>query len=172
MKKVGLILLSIVLFACQPKGEEQALYDSPPQEMPSDFNFSLQFGIQKKNEINTFEGMLTKDLIADGVATGDLILTEEEMEDIYERMREIKIAEPKDFTPEPVNGEVCTQEPYEEDEWNIVINGETITHSISGSFCEPTADAKQFIELRNEVVNQIKRKVEYKSLPKSRGGYE
>ena len=134
MKKAGLILLSIVLFACQPKGEEQINKEGMPEEMPSDFNFSIQFGIQKKNEINTFEGKLTKDLIADGVATGDLILTEDEMEEIYERMREIKIAEPKDFTPEPVNGEVCTQEPHEEDEWIIVVNRETLTHSISGNF--------------------------------------
>ncbi|MBB5181149.1 hypothetical protein HNQ44_002614 [Planomicrobium koreense] len=172
MKKAGLILLSFVLFACQPKEEEQSIKDGMPEEMPSDFNFSLQFGIQQKNEINTFEGKLTKDLIADGVATSDLILTEDEMEDIYVRMREIKIAEPKDFTPEPVNGEVCTQEPHEEDEWNIVINDETLPHSISGSFCEPTDDAEQLIKLRNEVVNEIKRKEEYKSFPESRGGYE
>ncbi|MDN3451699.1 hypothetical protein QMA09_15985 [Planococcus sp. APC 3906] len=165
-------MLSIVLFACQPKGEEHSNKDGMPEEMPNDFNFSLQYGIQKKNEINTFEGKLTKDLIADGVATADLILTEDEMEEIYERMREIKITETKDFTPGPINGEICTQEPHEEDEWHIVINGETLTHSISGSFCEPTDDAKQFIELRNEVVNEIKSKVAYKSLPEPRGGCE
>ena len=177
MIKASLILLlSIIFFDCQAKVEEQSLNDDPPedmpQEMPSDFDFSLQFGIQKKNEINTFEGKLTKDLIADGTVTDDLILTEEEMKDIYERMLEIKIVETKDFTPEHINGEVCTQELHEEDEWTIRINGETLTHSISGSFCEPTDDAKQFFDLRDEVFNKIKRKDAYKSLPESRGGYE
>ncbi|HSP23355.1 MAG TPA: hypothetical protein VLQ20_13620 [Planococcus sp. (in: firmicutes)] len=188
MKKLSLfvflLFLSIGLFGCQQSGEGEELKNeiientngstaqNLPKLMPGDFDFSIQFDVQKKNEMNTFVGMVTKDLIADGIASSDLILTEEEMEDIYRKMVEIKITEPKEFTPEPINGEVCTQEPYEEDEWNIVINGETLTHLISGSFCEPTDDAKQLIELRNYVFNIVKSKDEYNSLPESHGGYE
>ena len=165
---------------CQQNDEEGALNNelyksvntqNMPKDMPNDFDFSIQFGVQKKNEINTFEGTVTKDLIADGTATTELNLTEEEMQDIYGKMQEINIAETKGFTPEPVNGVVCMQRPYEKDKWKIIINGETFTHLISGENCEPTNDAKQLIELRNYVFNIIKSKDEYKSLPESKGGY-
>ena len=115
---------------------------------------------KKKNEINTFKGTVTKDLITDGTATTELILTEEEMKDIFRKMQEINIAETKEFTPKPINGTVCMQEPYAEDAWKIRINGKTITHDISGQYCEPTNDAKQLIELRNYVFNIIKSKDE------------
>ncbi|WP_391204428.1 hypothetical protein [Psychrobacillus sp. L4] len=127
--------------------------------MPSDFDFSIHFGVQKKNEINTFEGTGTKDLIADGTATTELILREEEMKDIYEEMQEINIVEPKEFRPEPINGTVCMQEPHGEDKWKIIINGETLTHSIPGEYCKPTNDGKQLIELKNYVFNIIKVRV-------------
>ncbi|WP_277585235.1 hypothetical protein [Psychrobacillus antarcticus] len=188
MKKLSLILslifLSIGLLGCQQNGEENEsnnevsknITNSPtknmPKDMPSDFDFSIQFGVQKKNEINTFEGTVTKDLIADGTATTEVILTEEEMKDIYKKMQEINIVETKEFTPEPINGMLCKQQPYEKDKWEIIINGETIKHLISGEDCEPTNDAKQLIELRNYVFNIIKSKGEYKSLPESNGGYQ
>ncbi|MBM7663518.1 hypothetical protein JOC85_004396 [Bacillus mesophilus] len=178
---LSLIFLSIGLLGCQQSGKEEDLNNeisknvnssntqNMPKDMPSDFDFSIQFGVQKKNEINTFEGTVTKDLIADGSATTELILTEEEMKDIYEKMQNINIAETKEYTPEPIN---CFQEPHGEDEWKIIINGETITHLISGKYCEPTSDAKQLIELRNYVFHIIKSKDEYKSLPESKGGYD
>ncbi|MEK5207432.1 hypothetical protein [Psychrobacillus sp. FSL H8-0510] len=188
MKKLSLILslifLSIGLLGCQQSGEEEGLNkeisknvtnsttQNMPIDMPSDFDFSIQFGVQKKNEINTFEGTVTKDLIADGTATTELILTEDDMKDIYEKMKEINITETKEFTAEPINGTVCMQQSYGEDEWVIIINGETITKLISGEYCEPTNDAKQLIALRNYVFNIIKSKGEYKSLPESKGGYE
>ena len=181
---MSFIFLSIGLLGCQQSGKEEELNNeitknvtdsanqNMPEIMPSDFDFSIQFGVQKKNEINTFKGTVTKDLVADGTATTELILTEEEMKDIYEKMQEINIAETKEFTPEPINGTVCMQEPYEEDKWKIIINGETLILSISGKHCEPTNDGKQLIELRNYVFNIIKSKGEYKSLPASNGWYQ
>lgn len=181
---LSLIILSIGLWGCQQGGKEEEfnsetskkVTNTPtskmPKDMPSDFDFSIQFGVQKKNEINTFKGTVTKDLIADGTVTTELNLTKEEMEDIYEKMKEINIDETKKFTPEPINGSVCLQEPFGEDAWEIIINDETITQLFSGEYCEPTTDAKQLIELRDYVFNIIKSKGEYKSLPESNGGYE
>ncbi|SDM90552.1 hypothetical protein SAMN05518871_102529 [Psychrobacillus sp. OK028] len=188
MKKLSLILSLIFvttgLLGCQQSGKEEELTNeiskngtnsttqNMPKNMPEDFDFYIQFGVQKKNEVNTFKDTVTKDLIADGIATTELILTEEEMKNIYEKMQEINIVETKEFTPEPINGTVCMQEPYEEDVWKIMINGESFTHVISGKYCEPTNEAKQLVELRNYVLNIIKSKDEYKSLPVSNGGYE
>lgn len=62
-----------------------------PEEMPEDFAFSVRFGITGKNEISTFEHMITKDLVSKGAATANLTLAENEMADIYARMREINV---------------------------------------------------------------------------------
>lgn len=169
MKKHFICLLLILLMG----GCGQVVSaPSMPHEMPDDFAFSIQFGVDKKNEINTYDGTVTKDLIADGTITTDISLTSEEMNTVYERMREVNILEEKEFVPEPIFGEVCVQEPHEDDEWKITMNGETITISIDGTYCEPTKDAEQLIQIRDNVFTMIKEKDEYKALPDSTGGYD
>lgn len=140
-----------------------------PESAPVDFNFSIQFGIGKNNEINTFEGTFTKDLITAGTVTIDMIFTEEEMDLIYSKMKEITIADAKQLIPETID---CTVEPAGEDEWEVLINGETIRHSVSEAYCEPTDDAKQLLELRDTIFGLIKDKDSYKELPDAEGGYE
>lgn len=178
------ILFTFVLIACNQlnkdsnevgdlrSNETASTIQTMPEDMPNDFGFSIQFGVGKNNEINTFEDTVTKDLITDGTAKADVTLTDREMDEIYEEMKEVNIVETKKFTPEPKNGTICTQEPHEEDEWKITVNGETITHSVSGTYCEPTNDAKQLIELRNYVFSIIRSKEEYIELPESKGGYQ
>lgn len=177
-KRLIFILLILFLSACnqpEPNEVKPAKIDSAasmPEDMPDDFDFSLQFGVGENNEINTFEGTVTKDLIADGTATTEITLTEEEMKAIYERMKEINVVETKEFTPELVNGTMCNIEPHEDDEWKIIINGETITHSVSGSYCDPTDDTEQLVKLRNYVFGIIRGKEAYQELPNTKGGYE
>ena len=143
-----------------------------PEVMPEDFGFSVRFGVGKNNEINTFKGTVTKDLISDGTAKANISLTDEEMALIYEQMKQNRITEEKKLIPEPVNGSICMIEPYEEDEWEIMLDGETITQSISGRYCDPTNDAKQLLALRDFVFSKIKSKEEYINLPDANGGYE
>lgn len=167
------ILLSIVLLGCQQSDLDTSSNTANwPSEMPNDFNFSVQFGYGKKNEINTFNQTITKDLIVDGTVTTSISLTEEEMKDIYEEMNKLDLEKPKEFIPKPVNGTVCQREPHEDDEWNITINNENFTFNIPGQYCEPSEDAKQLLELRNYVFGIVKTKAEYQSLPEPSGGYE
>lgn len=179
------IVIGLMLAGCSknsttqgnlPLNETDSTIQPMPEDMPNDFGFSVLFGIGKKNEVNTFKETVTKDLIEDGTATVNVALTQEEMNEIYERMKErmkeIKINEKKELVPEPINESICSQEPYEEDEWKITINGKTITHSVSGTYCEPTDDAKQLLELRKFVFSKIKSKEQYIGLPDSKGGYE
>ena len=169
----------IVLFGCeQNKTAEQNLQNGTnaaiqlvESEMPHDFNFKLQFGVGKNNEINTFEQTFTKDLIADGTATTKFVLSVTEMKDIYKKMQAVNIVETKEFTPKSTKG-ACMVEPHEEDEWKITMNGETILHNISLTYCEPTKDTKQFLQLRNDILAIIKAKPEYQALPKANGAYE
>ncbi|WP_391209342.1 hypothetical protein [Psychrobacillus sp. L4] len=175
------ILFAFVLNACNQLNKDsneddvlrsnESTVQTMPKDMPIDFGFSIQFGVGKNNEINTFEGTVTKDLIADGITTAAVTFTDEEMGEIYEKMKEVNIVETKKLTPESIDGTICIQEPHEEDEWKITFDGETITHSVSGAFCEPTNDAKQLLELRNYVFSIIRCKQEYIELPESKGGY-
>lgn len=138
-----------------------------PEALPSDFDFIVEFGVRKKNVINTYEDTVTKDLVADGTATTNLTFTTEEMEKIYRKMKEINITGKKN-TNLQTN---CIQRPFSEDKWEITINGEVITHTISGQSCETSDDAKELIELRNYVFSLVKNKDEYKKIPEAEGGY-
>ncbi|MCM3709551.1 hypothetical protein [Sporosarcina luteola] len=140
-----------------------------PQDIPEDFGFAIQYGAGKKHEINTFTSTFTKDLITAGTVTTDMTFTEEEMEFIYAKMKEINIADTKQLIPEPIG---CTMEPYGEDEWVILINKETIRQTVSETYCEPTQEAQQLIDLRETIFDLIKKKDSYKELPEAVGGYE
>jgi len=178
-RRFSFLLLIFLLGACNhpvSKSKEtesgsssQSESNIMPENTPEDFNFSINFGIGMKNEINTFEGTFTKDLITVGTVTTDITFTEEEMDLIYAEMREINIADAKQFIPETID---CEMEPYGEDEWNILIDGETIRHSVSETYCNPTNDAKQLIELRETIFDIIQEKDNYKELPDAEGGYE
>lgn len=72
-----------------------------PEEMPADFDFLVRYGYGEvtKNEINTYQDSVVKDLIMNGTATADITLTEDEMRSIYERMRGIHIMGKLELVP-------------------------------------------------------------------------
>lgn len=56
-----------------------------PETMPADFAFSIKFGITSKNEINTFTGTVTKDLVAKGTATTTIAFTKKKWKRFMKR---------------------------------------------------------------------------------------
>lgn len=142
-----------------------------PQEMPDDFDFIVSFGYGEhtKNEIDTFEDTVTKDLIINGSATANLIFTLDEMQSIYEKMREINIMDMKGLAPNELN---CSQVPYNEDTWEISVDGKSNTLTWSDKHCDISKDAKELLELRLFVQHIVEEKDTYKQLPKAKGGYD
>lgn len=55
-----------------------------PPKLP--FNLIFKYGIGMKNELNTFEGTYTKDMIMNPSITIDFSLSDEELNKIYKRM--------------------------------------------------------------------------------------
>ncbi|KOO52644.1 hypothetical protein AMD00_04250 [Viridibacillus arvi] len=163
--KFLLFIFTFFLFGC---GLNNNTKDVMPEKMPSDFDFSVKFGVGKKNEIDTYEDKVTKDLVDDGTATINLPLSIEEKEKIYEKMKNINIIRLKELTPRTE----CMTKPYSEDEWKITINGEKITPYISGAYCEKANAENKLIDLRNYIRNIVQNKVEYQKLPEATGGYE
>ncbi|MFD0711758.1 hypothetical protein [Paenibacillus sp. GCM10027626] len=141
-----------------------------PKEMPEDFNFSVSFGYGEvnKNEINTYDNTVTKDLIMKGTATANFAFTKDEMQSIYEKMREINIMGTKEFSQQ--GG--CFKTPSNTESWKITVDGETKTFSWTDQNCSVTNDANQLVELRTDIQQIIEGKDAYIALPMAEGGYD
>jgi hypothetical protein len=141
-----------------------------PNKMPEDFNFTVSFGYGdvNKNEVNTYNDTVTKDLITKGTATTNLSLSNEELQTIYSKMKDIDIMAEKQL---PVRGS-CSQTPSNTDSWKITINGETTTLTWTNEYCGMTKDAEQLRELRTSIWKIVEGKAAYKALPAAEGGYD
>lgn len=140
-----------------------------PETMPADFAFSVRFGITGKNEVNTFNGTVTKDLVIKGTAQAELVLTDSELADIYARLRTINIYRELNLEPDMRN---CTKTPFGEEHWQIRLDGEERSFYWDEENCEITADAEQLKELRSYIFELVKSKPAYLELPEAVGGYD
>ncbi|QOS79730.1 hypothetical protein JNUCC31_01895 [Paenibacillus sp. JNUCC31] len=122
-----------------------------------------------KNEINTYEDQVIKDLIIKGTATADITLTTEEMHSIYAKMYEINVMGMQDVTVTDSN---CLTEPYNEESWKITVDGEVKLLTWSDQHCDVTNEADQLLKLRKFIQQIVETKEAYKELPEAEGGYE
>lgn len=174
MRRVYLLLLAVLLIAgcnthneAEPAPEQQEM----PQEMPGDFDFLVRYGYGEatKNEINTYQDTVVKDLIMNGTATANVTLTGDEMRSIYDQMKEINIMGTMELVPARQS---CAVTPYQEDSWQITVDGVTRDLSWSGENCELTEDAGRLLELRTFIADIVAGKDAYKELPEAEGGYD
>jgi hypothetical protein len=150
----------LVLSACNSASEVLR------EEKPNDFAFSLKYGVTASNELNTYDNTYTKDLVVDGTETTDMVLSNEEIEVIYEKFRSADVLS----LPEEKGGSPCT-EPYNRYELSMTVDGEEYNLKWDTS-CESTA-----LNRWEETMNFINREIiypkdEYQSLPEPTGGYE
>lgn len=90
------------------------------------------------------------------------------MEEIYEKMREFNVLEPKKLIPLVKRGE---KTPYSEDFWSIRLNGQTIDFYWTDRYIGTTRDGEELSQLREFIFEIVKNKEEYKKLPEAEGGY-
>ncbi|ADI00249.1 hypothetical protein [Salisediminibacterium selenitireducens] len=159
-KLLFLLFLLFVLGACNSTGEVL------PDEKPDDFAFSLKYGVTAANELNTYNNTYTKDLVEDGTATTEMILSNEEMNFIYEKFRSADVL----GLPEE-NGESPCMEPYNRYELSMTVDDEDYTVKWDTS-CETIA-----LNNWKDTMNVINREIifpkdEYQSLPEPTGGYD
>jgi hypothetical protein len=166
VKRIILAIAGALLIMTGCGSKETAM----PIEMPSDYNFSVRYGYgdMTKNEINTYEDTVTKDLIMNGAATARLIISEDEMRDIYAKMREIDIMAAKKLPKK----KGCFRTPSNEENWKITVNGETMTFAWTDEYCDMTEDANQLLELRKYIQNIVEDTEAYQALPEAEGGYD
>ncbi|MEN0642690.1 hypothetical protein MKY91_05895 [Alkalicoccobacillus gibsonii] len=157
MKKWCLPLLILFIVS----GCNQSL----PKQMPDDFAFSLKYGVMLANELNIYEHTFTKDLVADGKAETEMILTDEEFSQIYDLFREVDV-----FKVSKGSGPPC-MEPYEKYELKMTMNEQDYDLSWNTS-CHFQKQLKWETVLNEIRINIIQTKPEYQQLPEANGGYE
>lgn len=166
-KMIGKICVALlIMIGCIAAGTYVVkAFHKMPVSMPDDFAFEIHFGIGGRNEINTFNDTVTKDLISDGTATANMTFTPEEMEAIYNKMKDVNVAESKKLIP-LYKG--MAKMPFVEDRWYIRLNGKIISLTYSDKFGF-TKDATQLFEIRNFIMETVKKKEEFKKLPEEKG---
>ncbi|QHW34070.1 hypothetical protein GZH47_26940 [Paenibacillus rhizovicinus] len=152
-----------------PERQAGVQLNEMPSEMPDDFDFKVRYGYGMKDEIDTYENTVTKDLIVKGSATADLVFSDSEMRTIYAKMKAINIMQLKELNP--INPG-CGQIPYDQASWTITIAGETKTLTWSGEHCSLTASAKKLLELQTYIAGIVRATDAYKAMPAAEGGYD
>ena len=159
-KMICLLWVMLVLSGCS------AMSNELPEEKPDDFNFSLKFGITAANELNTYENTFTKDLIEAGTVMTEMVLTDEEMEIIYEKFRYADVV----GLPEVEGGDIW-QDPY--DQFQLVMTVADKEYRLHWDHASPSKEKYRWEEVMIFLKEDIRfSKEEYKSLPEAVGGYD
>jgi len=156
---VALVIMSFLLILGCSGSMQQA-----DTQYPRDFNFVFNYGVQNKNQLDTFNNTYTKDLIQNGLKKVSFRLTEDEKETIYRKMLAI------DLFSYPKYNEGMIFEPTSGFHFVVQHNGEKQTIAWNGGISENPTDQK-FGSLVRLVIEIIESHKEYKALPKAKGGY-
>lgn len=138
-----------------------------------DFNFILRYGVNAKNEIDTFHDKVTKDMIMAPSITINLPLTEKEMDDIYQKMVEIDFFNyPDEFKVSMPQGQpVRLATPYSSYYFKVE-KGSTVKElKWEDEIMNADNKADRLRELISFIRDIIESKPEYKVLPTASGGY-
>lgn len=168
-RKTFILILAVFVFMLTGCSDNETQNNLMPEEKPSDFYFVLNYGVVPTNQIDTLKGTFTKDMVTIAPVTTTLILSDEEINEIYTQMRKINILSyPNNFKPE--SNMFVT--PFETYSIKIFFNG--IEKSIYWED-ENLSKSKKAVELRNlfkRIEEIIYAKDEYKNLPRAQGGYD
>lgn len=161
-----LLLVVLVLAACTSVVHPSMVY---PEEMPDDFDFSVEYGVEGKRKVDTFTDTVVKDLVMDGVVEANIALTDEEMQGIYGKMVAFDMMGKLDFEDDETSQ--CATEPEMRTEWIIHLDGE-LNIIRYATFCSETPDSQAIVELQDHIHEIVMAKEEYQKLPESNGYYE
>lgn len=135
--------------------------------VPSDFNFVLTYGEYGKQQVDTFENTVTKDLVKDGTISTKLTLTESDKIKLYDLILEMKFMDDLVLVEDANCGTSSSRSTL------LKIQMENETKVINyDQFCNLTEDALNLIKFEDEVQAIISNYDVYKDLPKSNGSYE
>lgn len=166
MRSIKIFLLSLCsiffLIGCDSSNKLQ-------EKRPDDFNFVLKYGIQCKNQIDTFKSTYVKDMVSEDSKEINLKLSDEDMDEIYSIMKDINILEyPDVFKPKSE----ASSKPYEEFYIKVLVNGKEKVIDWPEDNNSQSDEAVKLRKLFKRIHEIISTKEEYKALPHAKDGYE
>ena len=168
MKITCTILAFIIVIAALPGMGGCA---APPPET-SNLNLVFRYGVGAKNELNTFNGTYTRDMVMDPPITVNLSLTEEDLDRIYEKMLEINFFDyPDEFSVSTAGGSFGIMTPYSSYYFKVEYDSSIKELRWKDEISYPDENADRLRELIQLIREIIEAKEEYKSLPEPTGGY-
>jgi hypothetical protein len=141
---------------------------------PSDFNLIFKYGVTARNELNTFNGTYTKDMVSDPSITVALSLTEEERDRIYQKMVEIDFFDyPDKFSVSVPAGEAFGMvTPYSSYYFKVEHDSKLKELWWEDKITNENDKADKLRELISFIGDIIESKEEYQKLPAPTSGYD
>lgn len=164
---LGIGILISVTYLYSPKDN-----DTQTENM-SNFNFSLNFNTYGRDQIDTYNGTFTKDLVLDGTNTIDFKLPDDIKKEVFSLMTEIDIMS----FPEMLKVDGMAVTPSCDYKLTVTMNGKTKTIVWNEGF-HPSMDVElpkenmDFLRLVKLISDYIYGTDAYKNMPKSNGGYD
>ena len=173
MRKVWLTIASLALVVAL-LGTVGCVADTAPDVKPPDFNLIFKYGVGAKNELNTFEGTYTKDMIMDPSVTVELSLTEEEVDRFYQKMLDIEFFDyPDEFSVSVAPGSLTKiVTPYSSYYFKLEYNSSIKELRWEDEIKNRNEEADKLRELIRLIRDIIESKEEYQELPEPTSGYE
>ena len=159
------LLIITLLSGCSSLNTQNKL----PTSKPVNFNFVFNYGVGAKNQLDTFKGQFTKDMVMDPSITTGLKLSDEDMDTIYSELRKINIlGYPENFKPKGFTEST----PYITYNFSITANGIEKKITWFDKNDSITEEAVQLRELFYKIKGIIESTDEYKKLPDAKPGYK
>ena len=171
IKLALLVLLLLGIIGIVAYTQERQKTQSSDTEPPISISFNLifKYGVGARNELNTFDGTFTKDMIVDDPITIPLELTEAELKGIRQKIDELNLFK--------------EQEAYQGDTFTLVtpcssydlyVESEGIQKRLTWDCEKPMSNSSENPELETftEYIRFIVESKEvYKKLPEPQGAY-
>jgi hypothetical protein len=144
-----------------------------PTHGGSGFGLIFRYGVMARNELNTFKGTFTKDMVSDPSITVNLSLSEEELDSIYRKMVEIDFFDyPDEFSVSVLPWEsVGMITPHSSYYFKVEYDSKVKELRWEDKITNKDEKADKLRELIKLIRDIIESKEEYQKLPKPTSGY-
>ena len=155
MKKIHLLcVLALILTACAET--------TPTQEEGFDFAFRFGYGTND-NELNSFSDTYTKDMVVDDPITVPLILSDEELASIQEKIVTLNVFTDPVVDPNGVNVMMAPCIHY-----SLEVQMGSTTQSKEWICSDTSTDRADFVKFMFDLIDAQE---EVQALPEAQGGY-
>ena len=168
---VTMLVVSSIVACGLFVSEQRPIAPTTPDE--SNFNLIFKYGVGAWNELNTFEGTYTKDMVVDPSIAVNLSLSNDELGRIYQKMIEIDFLNyPDRFSVfVPLGGAVVNMTPHSSYYFRVEYDSKVKELWWNDGIINRDEKAEKLRELIRLIIDIIESKEEYKKLPSPRGGY-